>query len=43
VSPGVAQIFYFADQSVGVDDDGDGNPDRDFPNCLDLRLFVCAA
>ena len=43
VSPGVATIRYFSDQSVGVDDDGDGTADRSFPNCLDLRLFVCAA
>jgi hypothetical protein len=41
LSPAAAQIFYRTDQSVDLDDNGDGTIDRTFANCLDPRLFDC--
>jgi hypothetical protein len=40
---GQAHIVFQSNQSVDIDDDGNGTTDRSAPNCLDPRLLMCVA
>ena len=42
-SGGTAQVVYHVDQSIDLDNDGNGTIDYTAPNCLDPTLLACVA